>query len=130
MQLAVALEAVGESGCSLGAEAVVSQTASRGVRVSRHVCQWALAQKQTTPGQRLAKASANAVRGQYCPGLWEHTKGGGALEVRDLRLLEDGSECGGALVSDVVAPETASMGEVGAARDQARQWALTQKRTL
>ena len=60
----------------------------------------------------------------------EHTKGGGALEVRDLRLLEDGSECGGALVSDVVAPETASMGEVGAARDQARQWALTEGRTL
>ena len=40
----------------------------------------------------------------------EHTKGGGALEVRDLRLLEDGSECGGALVSDVVPPETAKHG--------------------
>ena len=40
----------------------------------------------------------------------EHTKGGGALEVRDLRLLKDGSECGGALVSDVVPPETSKHG--------------------
>ena len=36
--------------------------------------------------------------------------GGGALEGGDLRLLEDGSECGGALVSDVVPPETAKHG--------------------
>ena len=46
--------------------------------------------------------------------------GGGALELGDLRLLEDGSECGSALFSDVVAIETAqSMGEVGRAREQA-----------
>ena len=36
-----------------------------------------------------------------------NTRGGGALQMGDLRLLEDGSERGGALVSDVVAVETA-----------------------
>ena len=36
--------------------------------------------------------------------------GGGALEVGDLCLVEDGSERGGALVSDLVAFETASEG--------------------
>ena len=36
--------------------------------------------------------------------------GGGALEVDDFRLLEDGSERGGALDSDVVVPETARDG--------------------
>ena len=35
--------------------------------------------------------------------LW----GGGALEVGDLRLLEDNSERGGALVPNLVAKETA-----------------------
>eukprot|EP00964_Phaeocystis_antarctica_P012340 scaffold6811_cov55-Phaeocystis_antarctica.AAC.6 len=35
-------------------------------------------------------------------------RGGGALEVGDLRLVEDGCERGGALDSDVVASETAS----------------------
>ena len=38
--------------------------------------------------------------------LW----GGGALEVRDLCLLEDGSERGGALDSDVIVLETARDG--------------------
>ena len=38
--------------------------------------------------------------------LW----GDGALEVGDLCLLEDGSERGGALVSDVVANETVGEG--------------------
>ena len=33
--------------------------------------------------------------------------GGSALEDSDVCLLEDGSECGGTLVSDVVAVETA-----------------------
>ena len=51
----------------------------------RQACQWALTQKRT---------------------LW----GGGALEVGDHRLLEDGSERGGALVSDVVDRDTASEG--------------------
>ena len=34
--------------------------------------------------------------------------GGGALEHSDLRFLEDGGECSGALVSDLVATDTAS----------------------
>jgi hypothetical protein len=38
--------------------------------------------------------------------LW----GGGAPQLGDLRLLEDGGERGGALVSDLVASETASEG--------------------
>ena len=44
-------------------------------------CQWALTQKRIS--------------------------GGGVLEVGNHRLLEDGSERGGALVSDVVASDTA-----------------------
>ena len=39
----------------------------------------------------------------------EHS-GGGALQVGDLRILEDGGERGGALGSDVVAVETVSEG--------------------
>ena len=39
-----------------------------------------------------------------------NTRGGGALEGGDLRLLEDGSECGSALVSDGVVIETAKHG--------------------
>ena len=39
-----------------------------------------------------------------------NARGGGALEGGDLRLLEDGSECGGAIVSDVVEEETANHG--------------------
>ena len=41
--------------------------------------------------------------------LW----GGGALELSDPRLLEDGGERGDALGSDVVAPNTASEGQDG-----------------
>jgi hypothetical protein len=44
--------------------------------------------------------------------LW----GGGALQVGDLRLLEDGSERGGTLVSDQVVSETASEGWGGGER--------------
>ena len=36
--------------------------------------------------------------------------GDGALEVGDHSLLEDGRERGGALVSDLVAPDTAKHG--------------------
>ena len=36
--------------------------------------------------------------------------GGGALEVGDHRLLEDGCERGGALVSDLVVTDTANKG--------------------
>ena len=39
-----------------------------------------------------------------------NTQGCGALEMGDLRLLEDGGERRGALVSDDVASETASEG--------------------
>ena len=47
------------------------------------------------------------------------SRGGGALEVGDLRLLEDGSERNGALVTDaVVVPETAREGG-GAVKEQA-----------
>ena len=46
--------------------------------------------------------------------LW----GGGALEGGDLRLLEDGSEREGALVSDVVVPDTARDGCGGTVRGQ------------
>jgi hypothetical protein len=42
-----------------------------------------------------------------------NTRGGGALEVGDLRLLEDGRERGGALLSDVVVRDTASEGQDG-----------------
>ena len=38
----------------------------------------------------------------------KHFGGGNALEVGDLRLVENGSERGGALGADVVASETAS----------------------
>ena len=42
-----------------------------------------------------------------------NTRGGGALEGGDLRLLEDGGKCGGALVLDAVEVETASKGQDG-----------------
>ena len=45
--------------------------------------------------------------------------GGGALELDDLRLLEDSSERGGALGPDVVPRETAR-GWAGAVREQVR----------
>ena len=41
---------------------------------------------------------------------------GGALEVDDLRLTEDGCECSDALVSDVVVNETVSEGQDGTVR--------------
>ena len=44
---------------------------------------------------------------------WEPVRGRGALEVRDLRLFEDGSERRGALASDVVVVETAGEGRSG-----------------
>jgi hypothetical protein len=45
--------------------------------------------------------------------LW----GGGALELGDLRLLEDGSERGSALGSDTVASETARQGRMRTVRE-------------
>ena len=35
-----------------------------------------------------------------------NARGGGALEVEDHRLLEDGSQLRGALRSDIISPET------------------------
>ena len=61
-----------------------------------------------------------AVRDQACQ--WgadtkANTRGGGALELGDSRLFEDGSERGGAIVSDLVDADTAQHGcEVGAVR--------------
>ena len=56
--------------------------------------------------------------------------GGGALQVGDLRLLEDGCERGGALVSDPVPSETASQGRSGKDGRASASTALTRKRTL
>ena len=47
LQRRVALEALGESGCSLGTEPVVSQTASRGVWLVVRSVRWALTRKRT-----------------------------------------------------------------------------------
>ena len=53
-------------------------------------------------------------------------RGGGALQVGDLCLVEDGSERSDALVSDSIATESASEGQgVGTVREWGRQWALT-----
>ena len=92
VQRGVALEALGKSESSLRAEAVVTQTASMGAEVGAEACQGALTQRRTLSG-------------------------GGAPEVGDHCLLEDGCERGGALVSDLVVPDTVqSMGKVGAVR--------------
>eukprot|EP00964_Phaeocystis_antarctica_P012336 scaffold6811_cov55-Phaeocystis_antarctica.AAC.2 len=56
--------------------------------VREYACQWALTRRRTL-------------------------RGGGALEVGDLRLLEDGGERRGALGSDAVVCETASEGQDG-----------------
>ena len=40
----------------------------------------------------------------------KHFGGGGALEAGDLRLLENGSERGGALASNLILSETVSEG--------------------
>ena len=71
-------------------------------------CQWALTQKNKRFG------------------------GGGALEVGYLRLVEDGSELGGALGTDVVASEAVrARGRMGnGERVVACQRALTRKQTL
>jgi len=53
------------------------------------------------------------VRDQECQGALAEKRtlwGGGAPQVCDLRLLEDGGERGGAQVSNPVASETASKG--------------------
>jgi len=60
-----------------------------------------------------------------------NTRAAGALQIGDLRLLEDGGERGGALGPDVVASETVSEEHrAEMVRDQECQGALTKKRTL
>ena len=59
-----------------------------------------------------------------------NSRGGGALEHRDSRLLEDGSERGGALGPDLVPKETARELVRGSERAGACQRALTEKQTL
>ena len=59
-----------------------------------------------------------------------NTKGGGALELGDSRLFEDGSERGGALVSDVVAADTAVEGRSENGEKTVVSRALTRKQTL
>ena len=55
---------------------------------------------------------------------------GRAPQAGDLRLLEDGGERRGALVSNVVAVETADEGGAEMVRDSKRVNALTRRRTL
>ena len=53
------------------------------------------------------------MREQLCQGALTRKRtlrGGGALQVCDLRVLEDGSQRGGALVSELVVIETARDG--------------------
>ena len=57
LQRRVALEALGESGASLGAEATASQTASMGAEVGAEACQWRLTQKRTL-GAHLSEVMA------------------------------------------------------------------------
>ena len=64
----------------------ILQARGRMGMVRDEACQWALTQKRTLSG-------------------------GGALQGGDLRLLEDSSERGGALVSDLVETETANKGQ-------------------
>ena len=65
------------------------------------------------PWTLQSMGEVGVVRDEACQ--WALTKrrtlsGGGALEVGDHRLLEDGCERGGALVSDLVPPDTAKHG--------------------
>ena len=63
-----------------------------------------------------ARGGTGMVREKACQ--WAltrngYSRGGGALEFGDLRLLEHGSERGGALGSDLVPTETANEGRSG-----------------
>ena len=83
------LEDGGERGGALASDLVVSETASEG---------W------VGGGERVDMSmGADSARKRT---LW----GSSALEMGDLRLLKDGSECRGALYSDHVVSETASEG--------------------
>ena len=78
-----ALEPGSDCLATVDADTVVVETARGDVDLRKQVCQWALTRV-----------------------FW----GGGALEVCDHRLLEDGSERSDALVSDAIEPETARDG--------------------
>ena len=56
---------------------------------------------------RTWEREAGAVRVSMGADTKANTQGRGALEISDLRLLEDGSERSDALVSDVIASEAA-----------------------
>ena len=81
------LEDRGERGGARGSDAVVRDTASEG---------------QDRNGEKVGVSMGTDTNAT----LW----GGGALELGDPCLLEDGGERGGALVSDLVAPDTAKGG--------------------
>ena len=76
----------GERGGALGSDVVFVETADEG---------------RSGVGKKLASMST---------GLCQRPRGGGALEVRDHRLLENSSERGGAFDSDAIAPDTARDG--------------------
>ena len=61
-------------------------------------------------GQSSERGDACSQRVSTGADTKANTRGGGALEMGDLRLLEDGCERGGALVSDIIVPETARDG--------------------
>ena len=84
------LENDGERGGALVSDVVVEETADEG---------------RSGDGERVGVSMGTGTK---C----EHT-GGGALQIGDLRLLEDGGERSGALSSDSVASETVSEGQVG-----------------
>ena len=105
LQRRVALETLCNRGSSSGTDQVGLETAGVGSEVGGEPCQWALTRKKTLSG-------------------------GGALEVGDLRLLEDGSERGGARVSDAVVPDTVRDGWGHSERACGGQRVLTERRTL
>ena len=78
-----------------------------------------MAASAVTPSSPMSVSSRLRARGRMGYGKRvsmgaetkaKHFGGGSALEVGDLRLVEDGSQRSGALGSDVVASETASEG--------------------
>ena len=93
----------------------------------KEVCSLTVASRNVQKGgsaARKCKCQRALTRNRT---LW----GGGAPQVGDLRLLEDGGERAGALNSYLVVPQTVSEEQSGdGERYQECQWALTRKRTL
>ena len=92
-----------------------------GARVSKAVGSDTASERQGGNGERVIGVSMGAD-------MRASDGGGGALERGHGAALEPLAQLGDALVSDVVAGETAR--EVVAVGLQACQWALTRKRTL